>query len=93
MAGFHPSEPQPDEPRDLAVERFNAVLGLALFTIYLTGYAAYMLVNTFWPRLMDEVPFGGVNLAVSSGMALIVGAIVLALVYAVLCRHPKGGQA
>jgi uncharacterized membrane protein (DUF485 family) len=89
MAGFNHSNTH-DEVRDAVVERYNARLGLVLFFIYLAAYAAYMLVNTFWPKLMDEVPFGGVNLAVSSGMVLIVGAIVLALLYAVMCRTPKG---
>lgn len=95
MAGFNLSAGPNDEAaevRDEAVERFNARLGLVLFAVYLTGYAAYMLVNTLWPSLMDEVPFLGVNLAVSSGMALIVGAIALSLVYALLCRVPKRGQ-
>jgi hypothetical protein len=42
---------------------------------------------------MDEVPLAGINLAVWSGLGLIVGALVLALVYAVLCRLPQGGRA
>lgn len=92
MAGFDHSPVVPEEIRDPAIERYNARLGLVLFFLYLAGYAAYMLVNTFWPKLMDEVPFWGLNLAVSSGMLLILGAMVLALVYAVLCRTPKRGR-
>ena len=42
---------------------------------------------------MDELVGAGVNLAVASGMGLIVGALVLALVYAGLCRQPGEGRA
>ena len=53
----------------------------------------YVLVNTFRPALMGEIVFRGINLAVASGMALIVGALVLALLYAALCRLSIGGRA
>jgi uncharacterized membrane protein (DUF485 family) len=92
MAGLDHSHLPPDEVRDPVAERHNARLGLVLFAIYLLCYAAYVLVNAFWPKLMDEV-FGGVNLAVASGMGLIVGALLLALVYAAFCRTPTGGRA
>ena len=93
MAGFHHSQLPPSEIRDAAVERSNARLGLFLFGIYLAGYGAYVLINAFRPAIMDEVVFRGVNLAVMSGMALIIGALVLALIYAVRCRLPKGDAA
>ena len=83
----------PPEARDPAAERHNARLGLVLFAVYLAGYAAYVLVNAFRPAVMDEVVFAGINLAVASGMGLIVGALVLALVYAVLARRPGEGRA
>ena len=90
MAGLHPAPPPPAEVRDPAAERFNARLGLGLFAVYLAAYAAYVLVNAFRPAVMDELVGAGVNLAVASGMGLIVGALVLALVYAALCRRPGG---
>jgi uncharacterized membrane protein (DUF485 family) len=68
--------------------RFNKRLGLNLFAAYLAVYAAYVLVNAFWPSLMDEVPFAGLNVAVISGLALIAGALALSLVYLGLCRSP-----
>lgn len=80
----------PPEPRDAAAERHNARLGLILFAVYVTGYAAFVLVNAFDPKQMDE-PVGRLNLAVASGLALIGGAVVLAVVYAGLCRNPAGG--
>ncbi len=87
----HPTAPT--EARDLVVERHNARLGLVLFAIYLAGYAAYMIVNAFWPELMDGVPLFGLNWAVASGLLLIAGAIALALVYARFCRNPTGDRA
>ena len=92
MAGLDHSHLPPDELLDPAAERHNARLGLVLFSVYLLGYGAYVLVNAFWPALMDRV-VGGVNMAVASGMGLIVGALVLALVYANFCRTPTGGRA
>lgn len=88
MAGLDPSPPA--EPGDPVADRRNARLGLALFAAYLAGYAAYVLVNAVRPAVMDAVVAGGLNLAVVSGMALIVGAIVLAVAYAALCR--AGGR-
>jgi uncharacterized membrane protein (DUF485 family) len=93
MAGFDHSHLPPPEVRDPAVERFNARLGLALFAVYLAAYGLYVAINAFRPAVMDELVGAGVNLAVASGMGLIVGALVLALVYAALCRKPQGGRA
>ena len=93
MAGLDHSHLPPEEARDPAVERYNARLGLVLFAVYLAAYGAYVAVNTFRPAAMDRVPFLGVNLAVLTGMGLIIGAFVLAVVYAFLCRTPKGGRA
>jgi uncharacterized membrane protein (DUF485 family) len=81
----------PTEPHDPATERHNARLGLVLFAVYFVGYAAFVLVNAFAPKLMDET-FGRLNAAVVGGLALIGGAVLLALVYASLCRTPNGGR-
>jgi uncharacterized membrane protein (DUF485 family) len=93
MAGFDHSHPPPEEVRDLEVERYNARLGIVLFAVYLVAYGAYVLISAFRPAIMDETPFAGINLAVSSGLALIVGAFILAVVYAWFCRKPRGGGA
>jgi uncharacterized membrane protein (DUF485 family) len=86
------ANPPTDALGDAAVVRFNKRLGLALFAIYLVVYAAYVVVNAFWPTLMDLVPFAGLNVAVISGLALIVGAFALSLVYMGLCRSPGKTQ-
>jgi hypothetical protein len=91
MAGLDHSPPPPDEARDPVAERYVARLGLVLFALYLAAYGAFVFINAFRPAIMDQVPFAGINLAVASGLGLIVGALVLAVLYAWLCR--KGGQA
>jgi uncharacterized membrane protein (DUF485 family) len=93
MAGLDHSHLPPPEVRDPAVERYNSRLGLVLFAVYLAAYGSYVFINAFRPSLMDRVVFSGINLAVASGLGLIVGAVVLAVVYARLCRRPKGGGA
>jgi uncharacterized membrane protein (DUF485 family) len=90
---MHHSHLPPPEVRDPAVERHNARLGLVLFAIYLIAYGAYVLINAFRPAVMDELVGAGINLAVTSGMGLIVGAMVLAVVYAILARRPGEGRA
>lgn len=82
--------PNTSEDRDPASERHNARLGLVLFAAYLLAYLAYVLVNAFAPHWMDSL-LGGVNVAVVSGLGLIAGAVLLAVVYAGLCRVPNSG--
>jgi len=65
----------------------NARMGLVLFILYLAFYAGFMGVNAFSPLTMKWSPLGGVNLAILYGLALIVGAVLLALVYMFLCKR------
>lgn len=81
--------PLPDEPRDEAVERHNARLGLVLFAVYLVAYGSFVGINAFAPTIMDAT-VGRLNVAVVYGLALIAGAVLLAVGYAVLCRKPVG---
>jgi uncharacterized membrane protein (DUF485 family) len=71
-------------------DRLNARLGGGLFLIYLTVYAAFVLVCAFTLHVM-ATPVLGVNLAIVCGFGLIGFAIVLAVIYMVLC-HPSGGN-
>jgi uncharacterized membrane protein (DUF485 family) len=64
--------------------------GLWLFLVYVILYGGFMGISAFAPERMAQAPFGGVNLAVLYGLGLIVAAVVLALVYVVLCR--AGGR-
>ena len=82
--------PIPQQPRDPGTERRNARVGLLLFWIYLVFYGGFVMVNAFAPSVMDTVLPGGLNFAVVSGFALILGATILAVLYAYLCRKPHG---
>ena len=64
----------------------NARYGLVLFFAYLILYGGFMYLAAFRPEVMASTPFGGTNLAILYGLGLIVAAIVLSLVYMVLCR-------
>jgi uncharacterized membrane protein (DUF485 family) len=81
--------PLPEELPDHASERHNARLGLILFAVYLLAYTAFVGINAFAPWVMDGM-VGRLNVAVVYGLALIGGAVLLAVVYAVLCRTPAG---
>lgn len=67
------------------VSSANARAGLVLFFIYTAGYAGFMGLVAFAPRLMAMPTLGGVNLAITYGMGLILGAFVVAGVYMVIC--------
>jgi uncharacterized membrane protein (DUF485 family) len=58
-------------------------LGLALFSIYVLLYGGFMGLVLVRPDLLSWRPFGGVNLAIASGMGLIAAAFVLAVIYMV----------
>jgi uncharacterized membrane protein (DUF485 family) len=79
-----------DRPRDNddhpEISARNARYGLWLFAVYVVLYAGFMGLSAFEPQLMSKTPFGGVNLAIIYGFGLIVAALVLALIYMVLCR-------
>lgn len=73
----------------------NARYGIRLFLLYALFYAAFVLINAFRPEWMDVMVFAGLNLATVYGLALIVAALVLALIYGWLCRasassNPEG---
>ena len=81
-------ESLPQEPEDKQASRHNARLGLLLFFIYFAVYAGFMILNAFQPEVM-KLTVSGVNLAILYGVGLIVLAVVLAVVYLLLCRPAK----
>lgn len=56
-------------------------MGLALFWLYVALYGGFMALVLARPDLLSLRPFGGVNLAIATGMGLIAAAVVLAVVY------------
>ncbi len=70
------------------IER-NARIGLWLCGLYVLLYGGFVLLNAFSPSTMELTPLLGVNLAIWYGFGLIVAAIVLSLVYGMLCRTKR----
>jgi uncharacterized membrane protein (DUF485 family) len=58
-------------------------IGLKLFVLYLAAYGVFVALNAFVPEVMKIPAIAGVNLAIVYGFGLIVGAFVLAVIYAV----------
>ncbi|MCO8124416.1 DUF485 domain-containing protein [Stieleria sp. TO1_6] len=67
-------------------QRSNARLGLWLFAVYLVLYLVFVLLSAFAPALMERRVLAGLNLAIVYGFALIIGALLMALLYGVLCK-------
>ena len=73
------SKPDPASP-------FKTRLGVWMFILYCLVYAGFVFANVFTEgRAMQEMVFGGLNLAVVYGIGLIVFALLLAVVYNHLC--------
>lgn len=59
--------------------------GLRLFWVYAAAYLGFVGWNVLAPASMEQT-VGGISLAVLSGLAVIGLAVLLALLYGVLCR-------
>ncbi len=70
---------------NLEVSAANARSGLMLFFVYLAFYAGFMGLAAFAPEAMSTPVLAGVNLAITYGMGLIAGALVIAAIYMWLC--------
>lgn len=88
MGHFTDAGQQPAEVESQAEIERGTRLGLRLFAVYFSLYVGFMLLHAFAPATVDVVLPGGLNLATAMGLVLIVGAFVLALLYAWLCRKP-----
>lgn len=93
MVGHGHGASHPAEQEDPQVIVRNARNGMRLFVIYLIIYAGFVGLNAFAPKQMEVTPLFGVNLAILYGIALIVAAMVLALVYCWQCRTPQSAPA
>jgi uncharacterized membrane protein (DUF485 family) len=70
----------------------NARIGLVLFSVYFVLYGGFVLLAAFAPQMMELTPAAGVNLAIWYGFGLIAAAIVMALVYGLVCRQREPGR-
>ncbi len=75
-----------------AARKQNMRLGLSLFVLYTALYGTFVMVNAFYPHVMETRPWGGLNLALLSGFGLILVAILLAFVYGLFSRVAKAGR-
>ena len=81
-----PLPPTDDRP---TVSR-NARYGMILFIAYVIFYAGFVAIAAFSFDSM-RTEFGGVNLAIIYGMALILMAFVLSIIYMFICGN-EGGE-
>jgi uncharacterized membrane protein (DUF485 family) len=81
-------EPAPEMEDDPA-SAFKARVGLILFAIYGLIYVGFVVINTFIPKTMAHIVFAGLNLAVVYGFGLIILAIVMGLIYNVICTRAE----
>jgi uncharacterized membrane protein (DUF485 family) len=75
--------PHPDDHPELS--SLNARSGLWLFFVYFALYAGFMGLVTFAPQIMARPVLAGVNLAITYGVPLIGGALIVAAIYMALC--------
>ncbi len=80
-----PAPPQKeDEHLDLSAR--NARTGLWLFAIYLAAYVVFVGLAAYAPQIMGRPSSLGPNVAILYGFGLILGAVLLAMLYMLLCR-------
>ena len=89
MAGLDFKAPVAKEQEDATVIAHNTRMGVILFIVYVLFYGGFMVLSAFWPEVMSKPFLRGANLAVVYGFALIVAALVLAMVYMMVCRKSK----
>lgn len=67
--------------------REKSRLGIWMFVFYALVYFGFVMIGTFFPRLMGVESVSGLNLAYVYGMGLIVLAVVMGLIYNFLCTR------
>jgi uncharacterized membrane protein (DUF485 family) len=85
MKSSSPSNTAADDHPEVSAA--NARAGLVLFFIYLAFYAGFMGLAAFAPEAMGRPVLAGVNLAITYGMGLILGALVIAALYMGACAR------
>jgi uncharacterized membrane protein (DUF485 family) len=70
----------------------NARYGLLLFAVYVVLYGGFVFLAVFRTESLRAIMPGGVNLAIAYGFGLIFAALLLSLVYVVLCRSNTSGD-
>lgn len=79
---------------------YNARLGIWLFLVYCVLYGGFMGLSAFSPQTLRDIVWAGLPLSLWYGLGLIGGALLLAVIYMVLCQpevvaekvEPTAGQ-
>jgi uncharacterized membrane protein (DUF485 family) len=80
-------EPAAPQGKDYG-QKYKTRLGVWMFLLYGIVYGGFMAINLAHPKLMAErTPIFGLNVAGVYGFGLIVFALLLALVYNLLCTR------
>ena len=77
-------EPAAPSGKDPASD-FKKRIGFTMFVIYCVVYAGFVIINVANPLMMEKIVFLGLNLAVVYGFGLILFALILALIYNMMC--------
>jgi uncharacterized membrane protein (DUF485 family) len=72
-----------EHPDDIAR---NTRSGLWLFALYAVIYAGFVGLAVCGTSIIAKTPFAGANLAILYGFGLIALALILALIYLLMCR-------
>jgi uncharacterized membrane protein (DUF485 family) len=78
----------PIEWKKEKTESFKSRVGLIMFAAYTTLYLVFVFLCVLSPKLV-ATKVGGMNLAITFGFSLIVIAIILALVYNIICSRKE----
>lgn len=73
---------------DSKTSKFKARLGIIMFLIYVVVYGGFILINVTYPKLM-KLDIGSLNLAIVYGFGLIFIAIILAVIYNIICSRAE----
>ena len=68
---------------------FKTRLGVWMFFLYAIVYGSFVAINVIKPVLMEMDVVFGLNLAVVYGFGLIIFAILLALIYNMICTRKE----
>jgi len=81
-------EPAAKAEKDNASE-WKAKLGIKLFLLYSLTYCAFVATAVFATDSLGKPMIGGTNRAIILGMALIIFAVVLGLIYNYMCTKKE----
>jgi formate-dependent nitrite reductase membrane component NrfD len=81
-----PATPNAPDP----ASKYKTRLGVRMFLLYCVVYAGFVFTNVLTEgKAMQAIVGFGLNLAVVYGMGLIILALILALIYNIMCTRKE----